>query len=326
MNLRLAILTLAAKYELSADAGAELKQLAHLGAEPPSLSKQLPLGMAVLGAVLGGLGIIFWIAANWESLSRFGRFALLQATMVCMLIGAWRRRGARVPLSLVGFLACGALFAYFGQTYQTGADPWQLFALWAALTLPLCLGVRHEALWTAWAVVALTAALLWAQTPEGPGWQRSPFRISLGWWVPAIVLALAFRLTPVRLTGAGLWPMRLCMIYATLGLAATAVWSLFSSDKQGIYPITLVTLAILAYAFSRRNLFDVFVVSALGLGANVLLLSGLARLLLRGSHDTLTGAVLVIGCVAAALLAGTVKLIMHLTREHAGEQTLERAA
>lgn len=147
MNLRLAILTLAAKYALPASAGAELKQLAHLDAEPPSLTKQLPLGIAVLGAAFFGLGIIFWIAANWETLPRFGRFALLQATMFCMLVGAWRRPGARVPLSLAGFLACGALFAYFGQTYQTGADPWQLFALWAALTLPLCLGVRHDALW-----------------------------------------------------------------------------------------------------------------------------------------------------------------------------------
>lgn len=319
MNLRLAILTLAAKYDLSAAAGAELKQLADLGAEPPTLSRQLPVGMALLGAALGGLGILFWIAANWESLSRFGRFALLQATLICMLVGAWQRPSARVPLSLVGFLVCGGLFAYFGQAYQTGADPWQLFALWAALTLPLCLGVRHDALWTAWAVVALTAALLWSQTPTGFSWQRSPYQSSLGSWVPAIAMALAFRFASKDVVGAGLWPMRLCMIYATMGLAWTAVWSLFGNDAKAVYPITLITVAALAYAFSQRRLFDVFVISALGLGANVLLVSGFARLLLRGSHDELTVAVLLLGCAAAGLLAGTVKLILHLARTHARE-------
>jgi uncharacterized membrane protein len=225
-----------------------------------------------------------------------------------------------MPLSIVGFLTCGALFAYFGQTYQTGADPWQLFALWAALTLPLCLGVRHDALWTAWAVVALTAALLWSQTPTGLSWQRSPYQSSLGSWVPAIAMAFAFRFAPKDGADAGLWPMRLCMIYAAMGLAWTAVWSLASHDVKGVYPITLIVVAALSYAFSQRRLFDVFVVSALGLGANVLLVAGLARLLLSGTHNEFTGMVLLLGCGAAGLLAGTVKLILHLARTHTGEQ------
>ena len=121
------------------------------------------MGAAVLDAAIGGLGILFWIAANWPSLSHFGRFALLEVVLICMLLGACYRPGARMPLALPGFLICGGLCASIGQTYQTGADPWQLFALWAALTLPLCLGLRHDVLWTAWTVVALTAALLLSQ-------------------------------------------------------------------------------------------------------------------------------------------------------------------
>ena len=41
---------------------------------------------------------------------------------------------------------------YLAQQYQTGADSWQLFAIWAALALPLCLGVRHDAMWAQWAL------------------------------------------------------------------------------------------------------------------------------------------------------------------------------
>jgi len=319
MNLRLAIFALAAKYELSPAATAKFQRLANLGAQPPALSEKLTIGMAVLGAALGGFGILLWIAANWESLPRFGKFALLQSTLACMLVGAWRRPSARLPLSLLGFLTCGGLFAYFGQTYQTGADPWQLFALWAALTLPLCLGVRHDALWTAWTLVGLTAALLWSQTPAGVSWQRSPYQSSLGSWVPAIAMAFAFRFAPKDKPGAGLWPMRLCMIYATIGLGWTAVWSLFNDDSKGVYPIALITVVGMIYAFSQRRMFDVFVISALGLAANVLLVSALAKLLLNGVSEGLTLAILILGGLAASLLAGTVKLILHLLRAQSKE-------
>jgi uncharacterized membrane protein len=205
MDLRLALLELSARHDLSAEASVKLKHIAAIGAEPPKLTQRLPIGMAVLGAVLGGMGIIFWIAANWESLGRFGRFALLQATVAVMCIGAWRRPSARVPLSIVAFLACGALFAYFGQTYQTGADPWQLFALWATLTLPLCLAVRHDALWTAWTIVTMAATFLWAHAAGGAWWQGSgsPFIRSLGSWIPALLLALALSPAFKRFTGAG---------------------------------------------------------------------------------------------------------------------------
>jgi hypothetical protein len=68
-----------------------------------------------------------------------------------MCVGTLWIPAARTPLSLLALLNIGGLFAYFGQTYQTGADPWQLFSLWAALSLPLCLSVRGEGEAQQWA-------------------------------------------------------------------------------------------------------------------------------------------------------------------------------
>ena len=146
MDFRLALYELAAQHRLDAQATQKLQDLAALNREPTALAHWLPRGVAVLGAAIGGLGIIFWIAANWDTLGRFGRFALLQAFFLVMCLGALWRPTARTPLGLLALLAIGGLFAYFGQTYQTGADPWQLFALWAALVLPLrlaCVGVAR---------------------------------------------------------------------------------------------------------------------------------------------------------------------------------------
>jgi uncharacterized membrane protein len=147
MDLRLALYELAAQHRLDAAAARQLQQVAGLHDEPAMLATWLPRGVAVLAAALGGLGVIFWLAANWDTLGRFGRFALLQGVFVVMCAGALLKPAARTPLLLLALLAVGGLFAYFGQTYQTGADPWQLFALWAALTLPLCLAARSDVLW-----------------------------------------------------------------------------------------------------------------------------------------------------------------------------------
>ena len=84
-----------------------------------------------------------------------------------MAVGAAWRPAARAPLALLALLGIGGLFAYFGQTYQTGADPWQLFAWWAALALPLCLGVRSDVLWAPWAAVAVGAISLWVHAHTG---------------------------------------------------------------------------------------------------------------------------------------------------------------
>ncbi|UJF22803.1 DUF2157 domain-containing protein [Shewanella sp. OMA3-2] len=47
----------------------------------------------------------------------------------------------------------GALLALVGQTYQTGADPWQLFAIWAVLILPFAYIAGFDLLWLLVAVL-----------------------------------------------------------------------------------------------------------------------------------------------------------------------------
>ena len=96
-----------------------------------------------------------------------GRQRLSEAAKgIATALASWALSGRRaLPATALGVLALasvGGLLAFFGQTYQTGADTWQLFALWAALTLPLCLGLRHPLLWIVWLVVAHLAITLWA--------------------------------------------------------------------------------------------------------------------------------------------------------------------
>jgi len=91
---------------------------------------KLLLGLGVLLAVSG---VIFFFAYNWDEMSRLAKFALVQGMIVATLVGVWilglDNISGKLTLLAAGILV-GVLLALVGQTYQTGADTYELFAVW----------------------------------------------------------------------------------------------------------------------------------------------------------------------------------------------------
>lgn len=321
MDLRLALHELEAAHALDARACRRLAELAALEAEPAALRRWLPLGLGMLAAALLGLGLIFWIAAHWDTLGRFGRFALLQGAVVAMGLGALARPAWRAPLALVVLLATGALFAFFGQTYQTGADPWQLFALWAALTLPLALAVRSDLLWTPWVLVAFVGIALWIQAHTGHRWRVEPddLAVHLCGWAAALVVVVAFAAPGRRLSGAGAWSLRGAATLAVVVVTGTALGGLFSRPVGTHYVFGVVVLLVLAAAFVPARSFDVYALSAAALGLNTLLVAGLGRLLFENGRGDPVGRLFLLGAAAAGLLAASVNAVLRLARRRSAE-------
>lgn len=318
MDLRIGLYELAERHRLDAAGVRELQRFAGLQQEPADVASWLPRSLGVAAAALGGLGVVLWIAANWEVLGRFGRFALLQGAVLVLCAGALLRTGARVPLALLAFFGIGGLFAYFGQTYQTGADPWQLFALWALLALPLCLACRSDVLWAPWALVVMTAVSLWTHAHTGHGWRVAPDDLGVHAvaWVATLALVAALGRELRYVTGAGDWALRTVVTLAVTAITLTALGGLFHSALAPHYFAGLVVMGAAAGLFAQRRAFDMFALSAVGLGIDVLLIAGLVRLLFDGHSGNPIGALLVIGLAAAALLAATVTGIMGLGRAH----------
>jgi uncharacterized membrane protein len=124
-----------------------------------------------LGVALCAAGVICFIAANWEHIGKFTRLYGIQALLVVAVAAAARsglaRLGGQAALWLAMVLL-GGLLALIGQTYQTGADTWELFSLWAVLALPWAFAGRHAAIWLLWILVANIALGLWADTFTHP--------------------------------------------------------------------------------------------------------------------------------------------------------------
>ncbi|MGO3889890.1 MAG: GDYXXLXY domain-containing protein [Paenalcaligenes sp.] len=114
--------------------------------------------------------LISVIAANWSELSKTIRIVLVQGVIVLTAGVAWilNKRGhgwwpeyAPVPLMMgLSAVAVGGLWALLGQIYQTGADPWQLFAVWALTITPWLVGLRSIILAVLWIVIVNVAGVL----------------------------------------------------------------------------------------------------------------------------------------------------------------------
>jgi uncharacterized membrane protein len=260
-----------------------------------------------LGAVMVASALVFFLAYNWRDLGRYARFALAEGALLAALayLGA---RGFERPAGKAVLVAAaiftGALLALIGQTYQTGADPYELFAAWAVSIIPWALLGRLPALWILWLALVNLAVVLYFQAFSGV------FGVLFG---PKEQLWLLFGLNTGALAAwellarAGLdwlrerWAAR---VIATAGGACITALAMFAVlDTAGGWRELLVWLAWLgaAYAVYRRRLKDVYVLAGAVLSAIVMVASILSRHLLSRHFEA--GGLLLIGLVVIGMSA-----------------------
>lgn len=152
----------------------------HLGIYP---TKQTWLAffdkaLLVIGAVALVLSLVFFIAYNWQNMGKMGKFALVEGALVitiALYVGLhftrrFRQRFQliRQLLLLIASIITGSLLALFGQIYQTGADTWQLFFIWALLITPWVMIARFPALWLLWLALINTCLMLYFDVTSLP--------------------------------------------------------------------------------------------------------------------------------------------------------------
>ena len=119
-----------------------------------NLSWQRYLNLLFLLLTVGFLtsGVVTLIAANLDYFSYLAKIYGLQTLLVvtvvlgiyCFILESRRQAKEKLKwktysLFFVVSVLIGGLFALVGQTYQTGADVWQLFAVWTLCQLPFLL-------------------------------------------------------------------------------------------------------------------------------------------------------------------------------------------
>lgn len=171
---------LAAHHRLGTDAIESMMALA--GARPkPAELRGFGVRLLHLSGVLSlAAGVVFLVASNWGALSVLGRFVLVEGLLVlCVGVALWRPAPHAVGryALLLAFIVTGALLALFGQTYQTGADVYELFLNWALVGAVFAVAAQWSVVWAAWALVLNVSLWLYcgARPEAGPLWVAFSF-------------------------------------------------------------------------------------------------------------------------------------------------------
>lgn len=133
--------------------------------------------LLIVGSLALACSVVFFIAYNWAEMGRFAKFAMVQLCILASLTWYWfaandhrqhadqwlNSNGASELALVISAILLGVLLAVYGQTYQTGADPWQLFFSWTLMIIPWALCAKSTVLWLLVILLANTCASLYAE-------------------------------------------------------------------------------------------------------------------------------------------------------------------
>lgn len=281
---------------------------------------KLAWGLAVL---LLASGLVTWIAANWENWGHVAKFALAQGAVLVSagLALLFRRRSGGwghdlgVPAALTGLaaVATGGLLALIGQTYQTGADPWQLFALWTVLIIPWVFTVRSVFLSVLWLVLINTALYLWIDVAR------------LGWfgrsYTTQTLLALAVNAL-LLLAAETIWRARHDPWRIVPRVAAIAVGFFIGAQvMEGNFLLGLVLFLVLYGIYHYRRP-DLLIMSLASFGAY----GSLSMLIIEYAADAFLLIVVVIVGLGLGLLRFLQQQVVQWRRTHGSEAAATQAS
>ena len=240
----------------------------------------------VAGCALG-LSVIFFVAYNWEAVDRLVKFGLIQVLILGAIITYCKfsehKIIGKVSL-LVATLFLGALMALYGQTYQTGADPWQLFFNWSLLMLPWALIGRFPALWIIWVGLINLSIVLYYQTFRGVFGFLFSSEESL-WWIififNACVLFTWEVLCKKWLWMNERWAIRLLGFGCGVAITGLGLFTIFDGDTGSFGGLAWLVWSLLLYWVYRRLKPDLFMLAGGCLSGIVVIVALLSKHLLK---------------------------------------------
>lgn len=302
---------------------AQLYALAVSPGSPQALAARLRNGLALVAALLLACGLIFWIAANWQAQTRMFKLGLIEGALALSVLAALLWPRVRTAALLCATLVLGGVLAFIGQTYQTGADAWQLFAVWAALALVWVGLARSDVLWTLWVLIAALGIALWAGRfdiwnvlfVEHESLPQLVIRMGL-WLAPALVPALVACVPWLRVKGdVAWWSHRVALGCALAAWAGIGIVHLFDfAGRQSGAALVLSALLIggSIWVSMQGRLQDFVALCLAVLAANVWVLSAVARALFHGND--FEAMLLFFSLLTLACLGGSVRGLMAVQR------------
>ena len=273
---------------------------------------------------LGGLSlafaVMFFIAYNWYDIGRYAKFGMIEGLIVLAII-AYCKLGPDTVASkvslIVATICLGVLLALYGQTYQTGADPWQLFFNWALLMLPWALIGRFSAIWIVWAILINISIVLYHQTFRGVFGIMLTSETGMLWLTflfNTLTLIIWELLTRTWHWLSERWAIRLLALGSGIPVTWLVLFSIFEYRDVSSVPLLIWAIWLASMLFIYRRIKpDLFMLAGSCLSGITVIVSFVGKHLLKNGD---AGAFLFLAILVICLGAGAAFWLKNVHQEY----------
>lgn len=245
-----------------------------------SLTLALGIGFSVSG-------VLFFFAYNWDDLSNFMKFGILEGLIIIgIALVLFTKLGDLIKKEILtgSIVLVGVLLAVFGQIYQTGADGYQLFLAWTALVALWVLVSKFAPAWLIFVLLLNFTYLLYTQQTRQDFDSLVPALIMLIGNLIILITALFIRhkYSPVVVPN---WFTAIISVGIAIFLSAFVSILIFDQKKDDSTFFLFVVISISAlisgiiYGYKNRN---GFYIALVGLASLIILVS----LFFKMSHSS----------------------------------------
>jgi uncharacterized membrane protein len=261
---------------------------------------------------------MFFVAYNWTEVGRFAQFTLVEISIVfAIVVYSFSKTTliSQVSLVVATFLL-GILLALFGQTYQTGADTWQLFFTWAILMLPWAIVGRFSPLWILWLVLINLSIVLYHDTFNSRWGLFYDADTSLVWSLFIFnILAhiIGEILIKYRSISLGNWYIYLVSLAHGIALTSLVFMAITDDRDNATISIILWFVYIISMYHTYKNIKqELFILAGLCLSSIVIIMTFLIFHIIQGFH---VGVLLFLAMVMIALGTASTLWLKNIQKE-----------
>lgn len=272
------------------------------------------------GGAMIAAAAVFFFAYNWQHMGSYLKFGLAQALIAVALLCYWRLPAESAAGKAALFSASifvGVLFALYGQTYQTGADTYELFAYWAIAILPWACAGRLPVLWVLVIILSNLAAWFYFNTFSFfgiPFATRPQIWLLFGLNTAALILweAASVKIAWLRER----WSIRLLGFASGGFMTAVVLLLIFDKRLSDIWSLFVYAAWLAAlYVCYRVRTRDLFMLAVGVLSLIISITSFLGRVFLEGNNSDPAGIFLILGIIVIGLSAAGSFWLKSVARE-----------
>jgi uncharacterized membrane protein len=242
-------------------------------------SKFIKTFLMSLGIAFLVSGVIFFFAYNWASLHKFIKLGLVQVLLIAMVgvavFSKWNKNVRGIILLGAGMLV-GALFAVFGQIYQTGANAYDFFFGWTVFIALWVFVSNFGPLWLLF--LALINISIWQYFEQVLGRVDEVEILNLLFVVNLLYLILLKVLADFgKITSTSRWLERVIVLASISYLTFNLSFQIIDDDSISYLTFLLGLIAFPLGIYYGKRQKDTFFIATIGLSIILIFLSLLIK-------------------------------------------------